>query len=67
MVEVVRDLWFHMAEPLLQQRCPEEGCPGPQPGGFWISPGRRLHNHTGQLVPVLHHLHSTEVLLDIQT
>ena len=36
-------------------------CPGQCPGCFGRSP-RRLHNLSGQPVPVLHHPHSTEVL-----
>ena len=38
------------------------GCPGPPPGGFWRSP-RREPTASGQPVPVLHHPHSTKVLL----
>lgn len=37
----------------------------PEPAGFWRS-SRRLHNHSGQEIPMLHHLHITEVLPDVQ-
>ena len=40
---------------------PRAWRPAPHPGGFWTSRRRRPHNLSGQPVPVLHHLHSTEV------
>lgn len=37
------------------------GCTGTHPGGFYTSP-ERLHNLSGQTVPVLCHLPCNEVL-----
>ena len=42
------------------------GCSEPCPGGFWRSPWRRLHSLYGKPVPVLHYLHSTDVLTGVQ-
>lgn len=67
MVEVERNLWVHLVLSHCSSRTPRAGCPGSCPGCIWRSPRRRLHSLTGQPVPVLHHLHSTEVLLCAQT
>lgn len=52
----------HLAQPPAQAGSSGAGCPGPRPGDFGRFPDRRLRNLSGQLVPLLCHLHSTEVL-----
>lgn len=52
--------------PPVYARMPRAGCPGPCPGGFWISQGGRLHNLFGQPVPALGRLHSEKVFPDFQ-
>lgn len=55
-------VWSNLPARIRQSRarCPET-CPG-----FWRSPRRRFQNFSGQPVPILHHLHSTELLPDVQ-
>lgn len=60
MVNVGMNLWRSSCPALvLKQRYSE-------PAGFWRSPRRRLHNYSRQDIPVLHYLHITEVLPDVQ-
>lgn len=55
MVEVERHLWrLSSPSPVLEQ-----GYLGPMSRG-------RLYSPTGNMVPMLHHLHSKEVLTDVQ-
>ena len=41
-------------------------CPGPCLDSFWISSRRRIHNLSGQLVPVRGQPHSEKVFPDVQ-
>lgn len=67
MVEVGRNLWVHLVQPLLKHGHPK------QPGQDHIQVtfvnlrGWSLHSLSGQSMPVLWHLYSTQVLSDVQT
>jgi len=64
MVRVGRDLWRSSPTPLPKQV--HLDCTGPHPGGFWVSPERRMHSISGQPVPVLCHPQSEEVFPHVQ-
>ena len=66
-VGVGRDLWWSLSPTPCWSRFSTVDWTGKNPGGFWISPKRRLSSPLGQPVPVLCHPHSKEVLPHIQT
>ena len=61
-----RDLWRSPGPILASVQPSKAGCLATHLDGFCRSPRRSLHNISGQPVPMLHHLHSTEVLPDAQ-
>jgi len=63
--EIERDLWVHLAQPLLPQGHPELGAQDHIQVSYGVHQGGGS-TASRQLVPVLCHLHSTEVLLMFQ-
>ena len=67
LVEVGRDLWRSSGPTLqLKQGHLEPAAQDSVQTAFEFLQGGRLHNLSGQLVPVLGHLHSRKVFPDVQ-
>ena len=68
MVGLRRDLWGSSSPtPLTKQGHLEQAAQDHVQAGFEYLQRRRLHNLSGQPVPVLHHPQSEEVLPPVQT